>query len=201
MLKIVEQIIEASPDDDVNVSDSGSGSDEMKGQTDGPIRAEARCAVDAMLKDLHQRCVGAEVGLAGDPLSAVDRALNLWNNHAALHAANVRLTEKCKAKTLDVTLQARVTAMTAVLNLCLDAGLCYTWTNASLVVAKAQGQGPTHARNLHKWILDFIQYKHLPSIVTANQGGLFLRTKISCRVFSFSSGNVQSVDTSKQLML
>ena len=162
MLEIVEQIVEASPDDDVNVSDSGSGSDEMKGQTDGPIRAEARRAVDAMLEDLRQRRVGAEAGLAGDPLSAVDRALNLWNDHAALHAANVRLTEKCKAKTLDVTLRARITAMTAVLNLCLDAGLCYTWTNASLVVAKARGQGPTHARNLRKWILDFIQYKHLP---------------------------------------
>lgn len=162
MLEIVEQIVEASPDDDVNVSDSGSGSDEMKGQTDGPIRAEARRAVDAMLEDLRQRRVGAEAGLAGDPLSAVDRALNLWNDHAALHAANVRLTEKCKAKTLDVTLRARITAMTAVLNLCLDAGLCYTWTNASLVVAKARGQGPTHARNLRKWILDFIQYKRLP---------------------------------------
>ena len=104
MLEIVEQIVKASPDDDVNVSDSGSGSDEMKGQTDGPIRAEAWRAVDAMLEDLHQRHVGAEAGLAGDPLSAVDRALNLWNDHAALHAANVRLTKKCKAKTLDVTL-------------------------------------------------------------------------------------------------
>ena len=52
--------------------------------------------------------------------------------------------------------------MTGILNLYLDAGLSYTWTNASLVVAKARGQGVTHARNLRKWILDFIRDGQLP---------------------------------------
>ena len=173
----------------------------MKGQTDGPICAEAWRAVNVMLEDLHQRCVGAEVGLAGDPLSAVDWALNLWNDHAALHAANVRLTEKCKAKTLDVTLRAWITAMTTVLNLCLDAGLCYTWTNASLVLQRLGVRVLCTLATSASGFLTSSNINVSPSIVTANQGGLFLRTKISCRVFSFSSGNAQSVDTSKWLML
>ena len=115
-----------------------------------------------MLEDLRRRRVGADTGLAGDTFSAADQALNLWKDRAALCAANVKLTEKSKAKNLDLTLRARISAMTAVLNLYLDAGSCYTWTNASLVVAKARGQGFMHACNLRKWILDFIRHERLP---------------------------------------
>lgn len=50
-------------------------------------------------------------------------------------------------------LQAQIVAMTGALNL---------WTNTSLVVAKAQEQGVTHACNLHKWILDFVWDGQLP---------------------------------------
>jgi hypothetical protein len=150
---------------DHNKDISDHGGNENEGLTNSPIRAEAQIAVEAMLEELRQRRAGvesADTGLAGEPFSAADQALHLWNDHAALHAANLKLTEKCKEKKLDLILWAWIVAMTGVLNLYLDAGLSYTWTNASLVVAKAQGQGVTHARNLRKWILDFVRDGQLP---------------------------------------
>jgi hypothetical protein len=47
--------------------------------------------------------------------------------------------------------------MIRVLNLFLDPDLPYIWRKASIIVAKAQGHGPSRARCIQKWILDFVQ--------------------------------------------
>jgi hypothetical protein len=52
--------------------------------------------------------------------------------------------------------------MTGVLNLFLDPGLLYTWREASMVVAKAQGHGSTRARSIRTWVLDFVREGKLP---------------------------------------
>ncbi|KAI0309113.1 hypothetical protein OF83DRAFT_1180000 [Amylostereum chailletii] len=52
--------------------------------------------------------------------------------------------------------------MAGVSNLFLDSKINFTWRNASIVVAKAQGHGVKHARNLRQWILNFIRYDQLP---------------------------------------
>ncbi len=157
LLEIVERSTKALSDE--GVSDNVSGEDE---HTNSPIHAEARHAINAMLEDLRQRCAETVTCSAGDPLSAADRALNLWKDHTVLCTACVKLMDKCKDKSLDVFLRARITAMVGILNLYLDNALSYTWRNVSLVAAKAQRQGITHACNLHKWILDFVQYGRLP---------------------------------------
>jgi hypothetical protein len=55
-----------------------------------------------------------------------------------------------------------MTAMIAVLNLFLDLELSYTWREASMVVAKAQGHGSTHVHSVRTWVLDFVCNRRLP---------------------------------------
>ena len=52
--------------------------------------------------------------------------------------------------------------MVGVLNLFLDPGLLYTWREASMIVAKAQGHGSNHACSIRVWILDFVWKGRLP---------------------------------------
>ncbi|KAF8259384.1 hypothetical protein EI94DRAFT_1813444 [Lactarius quietus] len=152
---------EALPDNKEGVSDNGT--DEDNGYAaDNPIHGEARHALDAMLEDLKSH-PEMTADANGNLRTDADRTLDLWNDREALRAACVRLGEKGKGKDLDVILCGRIAAMVGVLNLYLNAGLSYSWRNASLVVAKARGQGMTHARNLRKWILNFIQSDELPS--------------------------------------
>jgi hypothetical protein len=92
-----------------------------------------------------------------------DNALDLLHDRAALSEARERLRSQDKNhKTLDVIFQARIAAMIGVLNLFLDAGLPYTWREASMVVAKAQGNGPTRARSIRTWLIDFVREGMLP---------------------------------------
>jgi hypothetical protein len=48
------------------------------------------------------------------------------------------------------------------LNLFLDPDLGHTWRKASLLVAKTQGHGVMHARNIRRWILSFLRDGQLP---------------------------------------
>jgi len=158
-LEIIKRSIEALS----NKEEVSSNSSRDEDYTKNPIHEEARHAVDAMLEDLRQRCTETATGSTpGDPPSAADQALNLWNDRTALQAACVKLMGKWKDKDLDVIFRARIMSMVGVLNLYLDTKFCYTWRNASFVVAKTQGQGMKHARNLRRWILDFIWYECLP---------------------------------------
>ncbi|KAH9005449.1 hypothetical protein EDB86DRAFT_3071149 [Lactarius hatsudake] len=157
----VGRSIKALPDNKEEVSDNGSEDGEEYGAN--TICAEARRAVNAMLEDLRMKRTEMAVGSTpGDPLSGVDLALNLWNDRPALRESCTKLTRMCRDKSLDVVSRARITVMVGVLNLYLETELCYTWRNASLVVAKAQGQGTAHACNLRKWVLNFVQSGSLP---------------------------------------
>lgn len=155
--KVIEQSVEALSDNEEDVSKNGSEDEEENNNT---IHMEARNVVEGVLEDLHQRRM--DTGSTVEPRSAADRTLDLWNDRTALHTACAKLSERSKQKNLDIILRARITAMVGVLNLYLDSGLGYSWRSASLVVAKAWSQGVTHARNLRKWILDFIRSDQLP---------------------------------------
>ena len=52
--------------------------------------------------------------------------------------------------------------MLGVINLFLDIELPHTWRKASMIVAKAQGAGSNRARNVRRWIIEFINEGELP---------------------------------------
>ena len=52
--------------------------------------------------------------------------------------------------------------MVGTLNLYLDLDLSYTWQEASLIVAKAEGHGVRHACNLQTWIHAYLKRVKLP---------------------------------------
>jgi len=79
-----------------------------------------------------------------------------------LRKACAKLTVLSKDKKLDVVFRARITATVGTINLYMDSELSYTWRDASLIVAKSQGQGPSHARNLRMWIHRFLHHRKLP---------------------------------------
>ena len=79
-----------------------------------------------------------------------------------LHKAHAKLTVLSKDKKLDVVFCARITALVGTINLYMDSELSYTWCEASLIVAKSQGQGSNHAQNLHTWIHCFLHHGKLP---------------------------------------
>ena len=69
---------------------------------------------------------------------------------------------KVKDKKLDVFFRGRITAMVATLNLYLDPELSYSWQESSIFAAKALGRGVKHARNLRKWINNYLHSEKLP---------------------------------------
>lgn len=96
------------------------------------------------------------------PQTPADCALDLLRDRAALSEAQEMLSQKSQDKSLDIVFRARICAMLGVLNIFLDPDLPYTWRKASMVVAKAQGSGVARARNIRRWILDFVREGKLP---------------------------------------
>ncbi len=97
------------------------------------------------------------------PPAPADSALDLLHDCAVLSRAREELSLRSQdKKSFDVVYQARISAMIGVLNLFLDPELPYTWREASMVVAKAQGNGSTRARSIRTWVLDFIREGRLP---------------------------------------
>jgi hypothetical protein len=96
------------------------------------------------------------------PLTSADSALDLLCNCAALLKALKRLRLQSQDKTLDIIFQARISAMAGVLNLFLDLDLRYTWREASMIVAKAQGHKTTCMYSIQTWVLNFVQEGRLP---------------------------------------
>jgi hypothetical protein len=80
----------------------------------------------------------------------------------AIRSARVKLTVKAKDQKLDVFFRSRITAMVATLNLYLDTEISYSWRESSVLAAKALGRGVNHARNLRKWIKNFLHSEKLP---------------------------------------
>lgn len=98
------------------------------------------------------------------PEDVTDSALNRLciKNLPELRRARAKLQVKSKDAKLDVFFRARITAMVGSLNLYLDPETSYTWREASLVVAKSQGHGVYHARNIRTWIHQFLHHGKLP---------------------------------------
>ena len=97
-----------------------------------------------------------------ETLEPTGRASELWKDREALSKALVKLTEKCRDSQLDLTLHGRLTGMKGVLNTYLDQKLNYSWTSATLMVAKVEACGVKHACKLQEWILAFVHSEVLP---------------------------------------
>lgn len=115
-------------------------------------------AIQVLLMNLRCQCAPP----SDSPATPVDGALNLLRDRAALSRAQEALSSQSQNKSLDVIFRGRISAMIGVLNLFLDPDLPYTWRKASIIVAKAQGQGSSRARSIRAWILDFVREGTLP---------------------------------------
>ncbi|KAF8267264.1 hypothetical protein EI94DRAFT_1801983 [Lactarius quietus] len=105
---------------------------------------DAQSTVLRMLEDL---CRGNDPKDEGHQQSAG----NVWNilqDRVALRMAQVELAAMAKAKKFGDFIHNCILAMEAILNIFLDDELGFTWTKASIVVAKTQGNGTTHARTI-----------------------------------------------------
>ena len=122
------------------------------------IHNDAQSIVTQMLEDLRHGNVPDD----NSPPTPADTALNLLHDHKALHAAQEQLMAKSNSKDLDAVLRGRILAMIGVLNVFLDEELGYTWTKASVIVAKSQGYGITQARSIQQWVLTFLSTHKLP---------------------------------------
>lgn len=98
------------------------------------------------------------------PETTTDQLLNglCYKDFPALRCAQAKLTVKAKDKTLEVFFWSRITAMVATLNFYLDLELLYSWQESLVLVAKALGCGVKHARNLRKWINEYLHSEKLP---------------------------------------
>ncbi|CAA7270186.1 unnamed protein product [Cyclocybe aegerita] len=128
-------------------------------QSDTRVRS-AKEEVEELLKQLWNGCRPSD----DSPETRTDVLLNglCYKDFPMLRRALAKLTVKSKDKKLDVFFRSRITGMVATLNLYLDSQLSYTWREASLIAAKAAGRGPNHARNLRKWICQFLKSGKLP---------------------------------------
>jgi hypothetical protein len=136
--------------------DSGHPEAAVKAALDASGTQEA---IQALLESLSHRCAPVDES----PPSAVNDALYMLHDHPALLRAQERLALQSRKKSsLDVLFQGHISAMMGVLNLFLDPELPYTWREASMIVAKAQGRGSNRARSIRTWLLDFIQEGNLP---------------------------------------
>ncbi|KAJ3492884.1 hypothetical protein NLJ89_g11145 [Agrocybe chaxingu] len=107
-------------------------------QSDTQVRS-AKEEVEELLKQLRNRRRPSD----DSPETRTDVLLNglCYKDFPMLHHALAKLTVKSKDKKLD---------------------LSYMWQEASLIAAKAAGRGPNHARNLQKWICQFLKSGKLP---------------------------------------
>jgi hypothetical protein len=90
-----------------------------------------------MLKDLHYR---------NDPEDrshqhSADSAMDTLQDHTALRTAQEELVCMVKEKKSGNFVHTCILAMEATLNIFLDEELGFTWTKASIVVAKSHGRG------------------------------------------------------------
>jgi hypothetical protein len=119
---------------------------------------DAQATVAKMLEDLRH----GNVPNGSSPLQCSDSVLALFRDHTALRTAQEELAGVAKENKLGDFVVSRIQAMAAFLNLFLDGDLGYNWTKASIITAKAQGQGKTRARTIREWVLTFVHTGELP---------------------------------------
>ena len=85
------------------------------------------------------------------------------HNIPALRQAKAELVMQHKKKHLNIFFRARITNMIALINLYIDPELDYGWIKCSELAARAGGKGAVnHARNLRRWVVEYIRNKRLP---------------------------------------
>ena len=104
----------------------------------------------------------ANVLNGSSPLQCANGVLALLQDRPALRTAQEELAGVAKDNKLGDFVLARIRAMAVFLNLFLDEDLGYNWTTASIITAKAQGQGKTRARTIREWVLNFVHTGELP---------------------------------------
>src|SRR5258708_1984688 len=114
-------------------------------------------AVQALLENLCHGCAPVDES----PSAQVNNALDLLCDCAVLLKARERLLLQSQAKALDIIFQAHISAMIGVLNLFLDLELPYTWKKVSMIIMKAQGNGPACTCSLWAWVLNFVYEERL----------------------------------------
>ena len=122
--------------------------------------ASARTRVEELLRQLRE----GQRPKDNSPETTTDQFLNglCYKDFPALRRARAKLTVKAKDKTLDVFFRSCITAMVATLNFYLDPELSYSWQESSVLAAKALGCGVKRARNLRKWINEYLHSEKLP---------------------------------------
>ena len=134
--------------------------DDLENRDSDQIDPEDRSLTSALENLKQQRDLLDD--LDPGPLTSEENALDIIRNVAQLRAACAALDLRSKDQTLDSFLRARIITMAGTLNIYLDPDLGHTWRNASLLVAKTQGHGEMHARNIRRWILSFLHDNKLP---------------------------------------
>jgi hypothetical protein len=79
--------------------------------------------------------------------------------------------------------------MVATLNFYLNPELSYLWRELLVLAAKAMGHGVNHARNLWKWIKDFLHSRKLPLHRYGTYHSSILEDEDFCR--DISHGNFE----------
>ena len=148
----------AAADHDNSSVDGHNSEDEQMDLALLGVEESRGIILDAALNDIRHGRIPTDLG----PLTAADKALNVWNDPEKLHTASVALQALSKNKNFDIILRARLTGMVGVLNLYLDPDLQYTWREASVMVSKVEAKGVNHACMLRRWILKFIDSEELP---------------------------------------
>ncbi|KZP16010.1 hypothetical protein FIBSPDRAFT_958353 [Athelia psychrophila] len=132
----------------------------MSAQPHADLQPDAEQRVREMLEEL-QNGKSLKDDSEDTPIKVALDAMN-YLDFPTLRRARARLAVKGKSKIIDTVFRTRIMAMEATLNLYLDPELSYTWRQASLLAAKAQGHGTSRARNLRTWIHQYLSSGKLP---------------------------------------
>ena len=114
--------------------------------------------VSWMLKDHHHRNDPKD----GSHQHSADSALDTLQDHIALQMAQDELACMVKEKKTGDFIHCHILAMEAILNICLDDKLAFSWMKASIVVVKTQGHGPMHVQRILEWVIKFVHTWGLP---------------------------------------
>jgi hypothetical protein len=136
--------------------ESLDGADET-GEPCGGLE-DAQRTGQKMLEDLRH----GNIPNSGSPQQSMDGVLDLLRDRVTLRTAHEELANITKENKLGDFDLSHIQAMVSFLNLFLDEDLEYTWKNASMIIAKAQGRGKTRARAIQEWVLCFICTGELP---------------------------------------
>jgi hypothetical protein len=128
--------------DDDQVPDKRNKSANDSAMEEQSNREDAQDTLLWMLKDLHYGNDPED----GSHQHSADSAVDTLQDRAALRTAQEELVCMVKEKKSGNFVHTRILAMEATLNIFLDEELGFTWTKASIVMAKSHGRGRTCAR-------------------------------------------------------